>query len=132
MDPVDLPAETITLEIVKQCNTPTSSDHDVKFGVPTLEELGKVLRSVIGKSTCCVSCTNSVGFDLYCMYFVVLGFDTEGLTLAVWPGGETEALFRLEQLEQKVGRHFESLLAFVKKQNNDQLFVLHSIILVSY
>lgn len=126
MDPVELPAETITLEIIKQCTTPTSNDHDVKFGVPTLEELGKVLHSVIGKSTCCMSCT------LYCIYFVFLGFDTEGLTLAVWPGGETEALIRLEQLEQKVGRHFESLLAFVKKQNNDQVFVLHSIVLVSY
>lgn len=79
-----------------------------------------------------MSCTNSVGFDLYCIYFVVLGFDTEGLTLVVWPGGEREALIRLEQLEQKVGRHFENLLAFVKKQNNDQLFILHSNVLVSY
>lgn len=32
------------------------------------------------------------------------GFDTEGLSSAVWPGGETEALTRLERhLERKVG-----------------------------
>lgn len=31
------------------------------------------------------------------------GFDTEGLSSAVWPGGETEALTRLERhLERKV------------------------------
>lgn len=33
------------------------------------------------------------------------GFDTEGLSSAVWPGGETEALTRLERhLERKVGK----------------------------
>ena len=32
-----------------------------------------------------------------------LGFDTDGLPSAVWPGGETEALTRLERhLERKV------------------------------
>ena len=31
------------------------------------------------------------------------GFDTEGLPTAVWPGGETEALTRIERhLERKV------------------------------
>lgn len=69
MDPVELPAETITLEVIRNCATPISDDHDDKFGVPSLEELG---------------------------------FDTEGLTTAVWPGGETEALMRLERhLERK-------------------------------
>lgn len=35
-----------------------------------------------------------------------LGFETEGLTSAVWPGGETEALARLERhLERKVRCH---------------------------
>ncbi|XP_075875500.1 cryptochrome-1b [Nelusetta ayraudi] len=68
MRDVEPPAETITLEAIKQCATPTTVDHDVKFGVPTLEELG---------------------------------FDTKGLTTAVWPGGETEGLARLKQLEQK-------------------------------
>ena len=34
---------------------------------------------------------------------VAAGFDTEGLLSAVWPGGETEALTRLERhLERKV------------------------------
>lgn len=33
------------------------------------------------------------------------GFDTEGLSSAVWPGGETEALTRLERhLERKVSQ----------------------------
>ncbi|CAL8235839.1 unnamed protein product [Boreogadus saida] len=33
---------------------------------------------------------------------VAAGFDTEGLPSAVWPGGETEALTRLERhLERK-------------------------------
>uniref|UniRef100_A0A673BHY2 Cryptochrome-1 n=1 Tax=Sphaeramia orbicularis TaxID=375764 RepID=A0A673BHY2_9TELE len=69
MDPVELPAETITCEVIKRCATPISDDHDDKYGVPSLEELG---------------------------------FETEGLTTAVWPGGETEALMRLERhLERK-------------------------------
>uniref|UniRef100_A0A3Q3X309 Cryptochrome-1 n=1 Tax=Mola mola TaxID=94237 RepID=A0A3Q3X309_MOLML len=63
MDPVQLPAETITLEVMKKCAMPISEDHDERFGVPTLEELG---------------------------------FDAEGPEIAVWPGGETEALMRLE------------------------------------
>lgn len=41
---------------------------------------------------------------LKCIYsFFILGFDTDGLPSAVWPGGETEALTRLERhLERKV------------------------------
>ncbi|KAG7225586.1 hypothetical protein INR49_004992 [Caranx melampygus] len=69
MDAVEVPAESITAEIMGKCMTPLSEDHDDKFGVPSLEELG---------------------------------FDTEGLSSAVWPGGETEALTRLERhLERK-------------------------------
>lgn len=41
MDAVELPAETITSEVIKTCATPISEDHDDKFGVPSLEELGK-------------------------------------------------------------------------------------------
>ncbi|CAI5664772.1 unnamed protein product [Oreochromis niloticus] len=73
MDAVEMPAETITFEVLKNCVTPISEDHDEKFGVPSLEELG---------------------------------FETEGLTTAVWPGGETEALMRLERhLERKVKKN---------------------------
>lgn len=37
-----------------------------------------------------------------------LGFDTDGLSSAVWPGGETEALTRLERhLERKVQCRFQ-------------------------
>ncbi|KAK5867716.1 hypothetical protein PBY51_012181 [Eleginops maclovinus] len=69
MDAVELPAETITSEVIKECATPISEEHNEKFGVPSLEELG---------------------------------FETESLTTAVWPGGETEALMRLERhLERK-------------------------------
>lgn len=38
-----MPAETITSEVLKNCVTPISEDHDEKFGVPSLEELGKFL-----------------------------------------------------------------------------------------
>ncbi|KAK6320020.1 hypothetical protein J4Q44_G00091270 [Coregonus suidteri] len=64
MDAVEMPAETITAEVMRKCATPIRDDHDDKFGVPSLEELG---------------------------------FETEGLATAVWPGGETEALTRLER-----------------------------------
>uniref|UniRef100_A0A671KE63 Cryptochrome-1 n=1 Tax=Sinocyclocheilus anshuiensis TaxID=1608454 RepID=A0A671KE63_9TELE len=69
MDPVEIPAETITAVVMGKCATPVSDDHDDKFGVPSLEELG---------------------------------FETDELSSAVWPGGETEALTRLERhLERK-------------------------------
>lgn len=41
---VEPPAEDITLGAMKRCSTPTSANHDDKFGVPTLEELGKELH----------------------------------------------------------------------------------------
>ena len=70
MDAVESPTEIITAEVMRKCATPISDDHDDKFAVPSLEELG---------------------------------FETEGLATAVWPGGETEALTRLERhLERKV------------------------------
>ncbi|TRY58935.1 hypothetical protein DNTS_013432 [Danionella cerebrum] len=73
MEAVETPTESITAEVMGTCTTPVSDDHDEKFGVPSLEELG---------------------------------FDTEGLSSAVWPGGETEALTRLERhLERKVKKN---------------------------
>lgn len=41
MDAVEVPAESITAEIMGKCTTPLSEDHDDKFGVPSLEELGE-------------------------------------------------------------------------------------------
>lgn len=41
MDPVEIPAETIMAEVMGKCTTPVSEDHDDKFGVPSLEELGE-------------------------------------------------------------------------------------------
>ncbi|XP_019400340.1 PREDICTED: cryptochrome-1 isoform X1 [Crocodylus porosus] len=73
MEPLEMPVETITAEVMEKCTTPVSDDHDEKYGVPSLEELG---------------------------------FDTDGLPSAVWPGGETEALTRLERhLERKVKKN---------------------------
>lgn len=36
-----MPVETITAEVMSKCATPVSDDHDEKYGVPSLEELGK-------------------------------------------------------------------------------------------
>lgn len=41
MEPVEVPAESITAEIMGKCTTPLSDDHDDKYGVPSLEELGE-------------------------------------------------------------------------------------------
>lgn len=57
------------METINYADTPIDDDHDEKYGVPSLEELG---------------------------------FDIEGLKPAIWIGGETEALARLERhLERK-------------------------------
>lgn len=40
MDPLEMPVETITADIMSKCTTPVSDDHDEKYGVPSLEELG--------------------------------------------------------------------------------------------
>lgn len=43
MEPLEMPVETITAEVMSKCTTPVSDDHDEKYGVPSLEELG-ILR----------------------------------------------------------------------------------------
>lgn len=49
-------------------------------------------------------------------YCVSSGFETESLTTAVWPGGEIEALLRLERhLERKVWRSYYTVYAQKKK-----------------
>lgn len=50
--------------------------------------------------------TEIIGWILMFFFNVIpAGFDTEGLSSAVWPGGETEALTRLERhLERKVSQ----------------------------
>lgn len=35
------PEERISLDTIREAKTPISLDHDEKYGVPTLEELGK-------------------------------------------------------------------------------------------
>ena len=69
MKPPSKPVSALTLQILGTAFTPLQDDHDEKYGVPSLEELG---------------------------------FDCENLKTAVWIGGETEALSRLERhLERK-------------------------------
>lgn len=66
------PLPTITQEQMARCRTQISDNHDERYGVPSLEELG---------------------------------FKTQGDSLHVWKGGETEALERLNKhLDRKV-RH---------------------------
>lgn len=43
MEAVETPAEAITAEVMGSCTTPVSDDHDEKFGVPSLEELGEFM-----------------------------------------------------------------------------------------
>ncbi|XP_048111551.1 cryptochrome circadian regulator 3b [Alosa alosa] len=64
MDPPDPPQKPLSKALMGRCTTPVSENHQEKYGVPLLEELG---------------------------------FDTEGLCPVVWPGGETEALTRIEK-----------------------------------
>uniref|UniRef100_A0A2K6RYT2 Cryptochrome-1 n=1 Tax=Saimiri boliviensis boliviensis TaxID=39432 RepID=A0A2K6RYT2_SAIBB len=82
VEPLEIPAglvtKTITSEGIEKCTTPLSDDHNHKYGVSSLEELG---------------------------------FDTDGLSSAVWPGGETEALTHLE-------RHLERKAWVVKKSSS--------------
>lgn len=40
MKTLETPVESITVEVMGKCTTPVSDDHDDKFGVPSLEELG--------------------------------------------------------------------------------------------
>ena len=40
MDPPPKPVPTLTLQMLGSAVTPVGEDHDDKFGVPTLEELG--------------------------------------------------------------------------------------------
>lgn len=43
MDAVEIPAETITAGILSKCRMPTGDNHDERFGVPSLEDLGKII-----------------------------------------------------------------------------------------
>lgn len=41
MESVEMPAESVADDVMGKCRTPMSEDHDDKFGVPSLEELGE-------------------------------------------------------------------------------------------
>ena len=42
MDPPESPAPTVTVDSLGNAHTPVKDDHDDVYGVPTLEELGKL------------------------------------------------------------------------------------------
>lgn len=46
MDPPDQAIPTITLAMLTYCHTPIYDDHDDKYGIPTLDELGKYEQGV--------------------------------------------------------------------------------------
>lgn len=46
MDPPEPPVQTVTSVCVGSAYTPLKEDHDDHYGVPTLEELGKLSRSL--------------------------------------------------------------------------------------
>lgn len=118
MDPVEISAETITAEVMGKCATPISEDHDDKFGVPSLEELGETPAFLKFSLCACVCCR----WDFESVY-VASGFETEGLSTAVWPGGETEALTRLERhLERKVSIYSVTLSYSYKYRSNIHIY----------
>lgn len=60
MEAVEVPAESITGELMGKCTTPLSDDHDDKFGVPSLEELGEHHVMMMMMMMCRQATTNLV------------------------------------------------------------------------
>lgn len=99
MDPPPPAQPAVSPETVESSNTPICEDHDDKYGVPTLDELGKKIYTPTHTHSHILP--TSILILLKC-WGVKLGFDTENLRPPVWIGGETEALARLERhLERK-------------------------------
>ncbi|KAJ7379317.1 Cryptochrome-2 [Desmophyllum pertusum] len=46
LGPPEQPVPTLDLQILAGCHTPVSEDHDEKYGVPSLEELGLDVRKI--------------------------------------------------------------------------------------
>jgi hypothetical protein len=44
MDPPPLPELAVSLETLRSCWTPVTDEHDEKYGVPSLEELGQLQK----------------------------------------------------------------------------------------
>ncbi len=51
LGPPPAPKPTITLQIVNKAYTPVSDEHDMKYGIPTLAELGFDLSKSVSQST---------------------------------------------------------------------------------
>lgn len=85
MDAVELPAETITSEVIRTCATPISEDHDDKFGVPSLEELGKFVLYLEVSAPCVHEYTGRGVYTqmLSSIYLSVTDFSLEVLNLCL-------------------------------------------------
>ena len=50
MDPLEKPMDTLSPKVMGACRTPLWDDHDERYGVPSLEELGmKVFLILMAK-----------------------------------------------------------------------------------
>lgn len=52
LDPPEMPVETLSQTLMGRCVTPVSEDHGDKYGVPSLEELGKKTSAHLCTWTC--------------------------------------------------------------------------------
>ncbi|KAJ8951857.1 hypothetical protein NQ318_019833 [Aromia moschata] len=88
MGPPPQPELPVNATALNGATTPLSDDHDERYGVPTLEELG---FDTEGRREAA-----EINSNTNCSFFPT------GLTPPVWQGGETESLARLERhLERK-------------------------------
>lgn len=46
MGPPEHPVPTLEVQLLTGCSTPVSEDHEEKFGVPSLEELGLDVKNI--------------------------------------------------------------------------------------
>lgn len=79
MEPLATPVETITPEVMHKCVTPLSDEHDEKYGVPSLEELGVLERRLTGPGEAGVGASSAwlcVGHQ--CFVFLLFFFPTRG------------------------------------------------------
>jgi len=46
LGPPELPVTTLDVQLLTGCSTPVSEDHEERFGVPSLEELGLDVKNI--------------------------------------------------------------------------------------
>lgn len=87
MDAVELPAESITAEIMGKCSTPLSDDHDDKFGVPSLEELGESSQKTKHDQTETQDYRQSFNVVMFLLFFLMCRFRYRRSVLSCVAGG---------------------------------------------